>query len=28
MYPEVPEWPAIVGNNQSGEVDHLSPEWS
>lgn len=27
-YPEVPEWPAFVGNNQSGEFDHLSPEWS
>ena len=27
-YLEVPEWLAIVGNNQSGEFDHLSPEWS
>ena len=27
-YPDVPEWPAIVDNDMSGEVDHLSPEWS
>jgi hypothetical protein len=25
--PDVPEWPAVVGDNQSDELDHLSPEW-